>query len=125
MFLTHENQTSPSRATKELEVIGNSFLNQFLSAGASVRCIAAMRPELELKPTCKDNSTDAIDLKRHFATVNCGIAKGSFNHVVGEGKHVESHLDAERWRRVQVDDEREFGPSGNLGRRTFNRHRYF
>jgi hypothetical protein len=92
---------------------------------ASVRCIAAIRPELELKPTCQDNSTHAIDLKRHFATVNCGIAKGSFNHVVGEGKHVGSHLDAERSRRVQVDDEREFGRSSNLGRRTFNRHRYF
>jgi hypothetical protein len=67
----------------------------------------------------------AFDPKRHFATVNCRIAKGSFNHVVGEGKHVGSHLDAERSRRVQVDDEREFGRSGNLARRTFNRHRYF
>jgi len=37
-----------------------------------------------------------LDPKRHFATANCRIAKGSFNHVVGDGKHVGSHLDAER-----------------------------
>jgi hypothetical protein len=53
------------------------------------------------------------------------MAKGSFDHVVGDGKHVGSYLDAERSRRLQVDDEREFCQSGNLGRRTFNRHRYF
>jgi hypothetical protein len=52
-----------------------------------------------------------FDPKRHFATVNCRIAKGSFNHVVGDGKHVGSHLDAERSPRVQVDDKREFGRS--------------
>src|SRR5262249_5800595 len=37
MFLTHQNQTSPCRATKELEVNDNNFLNQSLSerAGAA------------------------------------------------------------------------------------------
>ena len=28
---------------------------------ASVRCVAAIRPELGVKPTCQDSSTDAID----------------------------------------------------------------
>ena len=28
---------------------------------ASVRCLAAIRPELGVKPTCQDGPTDAID----------------------------------------------------------------
>jgi hypothetical protein len=52
------------------------------------------------------------------------LQKGSFDNVVGDGKRVGPHLDAKRSRRLQVDDEREFGQSGNLGRRPFNRHRH-
>ena len=42
MFLTHQNQTSPSRATKELETIGNNFLNQSLLEGAGEICASTM-----------------------------------------------------------------------------------
>jgi hypothetical protein len=31
---------------------------------ASVRCLAAIRPESGVKPTCRDSWTDAIDPKR-------------------------------------------------------------
>ena len=31
------------------------------SSEASVRCIAAIRPESGVKPTCQDSSTDATD----------------------------------------------------------------
>jgi hypothetical protein len=49
------------------------------------------------------------DPQRHFATVNCRIAKGLFNHLVGDGENGRRHLDADRSRRLQVDDELEFG----------------
>jgi hypothetical protein len=36
------------------------------------------------------------DPSRRVSTVNCRMAKGSFDHAVGDGKHVGSYLDAER-----------------------------
>ena len=33
---------------------------------SSVRCAAAIRPELGVKPTCQDSSTDAFDPNRTF-----------------------------------------------------------
>jgi hypothetical protein len=95
-------------------------------AHSDVRGVATLCMKLRDERTSREHRGSVEnDPKRHFATVNCRIAKGSFNRVVGDGKHVGSRLDAERSRRVQVDDEREFGRSGNLARRTFNRHRYF
>ena len=51
----------------------------------------------------------ACDPQRHFATVNRRIAKRLFNHLVGDGENRRRHLDADRSRRLQVDDELEFG----------------
>ena len=31
----------------------------------------------------QSGQNDAVDPQRHFATVNCRIAKGSFDHLVG------------------------------------------
>jgi hypothetical protein len=53
---------------------------------ASVRCVAVIRPESGVKPTWQDGSTDAVDPQRHFTTVNCRIAKGLFDNVVGDGE---------------------------------------
>ncbi len=49
------------------------------------------------------------DPKRRFGTLNYRITKGSFDHVVGDREHVLRHLDAERARRLQIDDELKFG----------------
>jgi hypothetical protein len=47
--------------------------------------------------------------KCQFATVNYCIAKGSFDHLVGNREHRRGHLDAERSRRLKVEGELEFG----------------
>ena len=52
MFLTHQNQTSPSRATKELETIGSNFLNQSLLEGAGEICASTMA--MREPPTASD-----------------------------------------------------------------------
>ena len=63
-----------------------------------------------VKRTSKFKSvTSAFDPKRTFATVNYCIAKGLFDHLVGDGEHVLRHFDAKRSRRLQVDDKLEFG----------------
>jgi hypothetical protein len=36
--------------------------------GASVRCVATIRPKSEVKPTCQNSSTDAFDPTRRYAT---------------------------------------------------------
>ncbi len=56
-----------------------------------------------------DRAAAANDPKRTFATVNYCIAKGLFDHLVGDGEHVLRHFDAKRSRRLQVDDKLEFG----------------
>ena len=43
--------------------------------------------------------------KRHFATVNCRIAKGSFDHVVGVGAQRLWHGEAECLGGVEVDEQ--------------------
>ena len=45
------------------------------------------------------------DPKRHFARV----AKGLFDHVIGNRAHRRWHLDAECSRSLKIDDELEFG----------------
>ena len=35
---------------------------------ASVRCLAAIRPESGVKPTCRDSRTEAFDPKRSVGT---------------------------------------------------------
>ena len=42
------------------------------------------------------------DPQRHFATINWCIAKGSFNHLVGDGQKVEPEHQAERIRFVRL-----------------------
>jgi hypothetical protein len=37
---------------------------------------------------------NSIDPQRHFAIVNCRIAKGSLDHLVGDGEQLRWHLDA-------------------------------
>jgi hypothetical protein len=44
----------------------------------------AFRGEAEVRTHVRN---DAIDPKRHFASVNCSIAKGLFNHFLGDGEH--------------------------------------
>ena len=60
------------------------------STEASVRCVAAIRPELGVKPTCRDRSTDAIDPEQTSPrTVNQSWLKqltASFDGLVGAGK---------------------------------------
>jgi hypothetical protein len=60
-------------------------------------------------PRVEQRGEAVRDPRRHFATVNCRIAKGLFNHLVGDGENRRRHLDADRSRRLQVDDELEFG----------------
>jgi hypothetical protein len=42
-------------------------------------------------------------------SITSSARASSFNHLVGDGKHRWRHLDAERSRRVKVDNELEFG----------------
>jgi hypothetical protein len=44
------------------------------------------------------------DLKRTFATVDCRIAKGSFDHFVGEDEQGGWNSQAERFRSIEIDD---------------------
>ena len=53
--------------------------------------------------------------------IDCGRAKGAFDHVVGDGKHFGPHVDAERSHRSQVDDEREFGQVRQSRQKTIRR----
>jgi hypothetical protein len=74
-------------------------------------------PVVCLRVRCRAQSSRALgwagaavdDPQRHFATINCRIAKGLFNHLVGDGENRRGHLDADRSRSLQVDDELEFG----------------
>ena len=42
---------------------------------ASVSCVAAIRPGVGVKPTCRDRSTDAVDPKRSSASPKSGTAR--------------------------------------------------
>jgi hypothetical protein len=54
-------------------------------------------------PSCSElDRHDVIDPQRHFATINWCIAKGSFNHLVGDGQKVEPEHQAERIRFVRL-----------------------
>jgi hypothetical protein len=55
------------------------------------------------------SQTDAIDPSRTFATVNCRIAKGLFDHLVGGGEQLRWYGDAERFWGLEVDDQLERG----------------
>jgi hypothetical protein len=50
-----------------------------------------------------------LDPKRHFATAKCRIAKGLFDHLVGECKQRRRDGQAERLGGLEVDHELEFG----------------
>ena len=67
--------------------------------------VMVVRPKSGVKQTCRHRSNDAIDPKRHFARV----AKGLFDHVIGNRAHRRWHLDAECSRSLKIDDELEFG----------------
>ena len=44
---------------------------------ASVICVAAIRPEPAVKPTCRDRSTDAVFRTRHYAVSWDGSRNGA------------------------------------------------
>ena len=50
-----------------------------------------------------------FDPSRTFATVNCRIAKGLFDHLVGGDEQRRWHGDAERFCGLEVDDQLEHG----------------
>jgi hypothetical protein len=56
-----------------------------------------------------DRAAAANDPNRRIATINYRTAKGSLDHPVGDGEYVLRSFDAERFRRLKVDDELEFG----------------
>jgi len=58
-----------------------------------------------------------IDPKRHFGTLNCGNAKGSFDHLIGAGKKRGRDVEIQRLRGLSVD--RQFV----LGRRLHRQER--
>jgi len=98
-------------------------LNLYLLRKGHARCKAEMVSRLKMEvcgrqarrllgvflPRVEQRGEAVRDPRRHFATVNCRIAKGLFNHLVGDGENRRRHLDADRSRRLQVDDELEFG----------------
>ena len=45
------------------------------------------------------------DPKRHFATVNCRIAKGLFDYFVGSDQQRWRHVEAECFGCLEIDDE--------------------
>jgi hypothetical protein len=49
-----------------------------------------------------------IDPERHFATANCGIAKGLFDHIVGAELKRRRHVDADCLGGFEIDDQLEF-----------------
>ena len=78
-------------------------------AQASVRCLAAMRPKSGVKPTCQDSSADAFDPERALAPVNCRIANGLFDHLVGGREQRLWYSHTERLRGLEIDNQFEFG----------------
>src|SRR4029077_1396224 len=61
---------------------------------------------------------DACDPTRTFAIVNCGIAKGSFDHLVGKREQFVRNCEAQNFGSLKIDDQFEFCRSydGHIGR---------
>src|SRR4030095_14240435 len=68
-----------------------------------IACSQSSRRDILPSQSTRLNSTSvsALGQKRTFAR--------SFDHLIGDGDHPWRHLDAERSRRLKVDDELEFG----------------
>jgi hypothetical protein len=52
----------------------------------------------------RGSNSGAVDPKRRFPSVNCRIAKGSFDHLVGTAEQAERKRKTERLRRLEIDD---------------------
>jgi hypothetical protein len=55
-----------------------------------------------------DRAAAAPDPQRHFAAINCGTAKGLFDHLVGAREQRWRHVEAKRLGGLSIDDKRDF-----------------
>ena len=62
------------------------------------------------KRTSRDHGKLVVlDPERRFATSNCRIAKGLFDHLVGAAEHAGWNCEIERLRGLEIDHQLVFG----------------